>query len=449
MQSAIDIRVLATGQRLDVYNDATIEMNSGGFSILDVSVKTKNYTNSFKLPASPTNQIAFSFANNLKVTYRPVLDVIVSKGLYQQIGKLKIVTSNDKDLNCSFTEEVNPIFNLSLNTVLADIFGFFTVTSTIDYTDLTTKWLASDVISLIDFSYKNNDSLALDEQPVFIKLSYLFDIISSFYNYTISSVGFDFENDYLYLRDWKFGATDDWVIGDPSHSYSLYVESKGTTLDIDKTIAKIFNAVSDMYFADWQIVGSSIIFSKIESAPTQVLDGFTNIVKNNIPPEIPLTQYIDYELHSSNPAHFGGDVITGSGTQVKTRTISLYVPEVGSGWYKVKATDGNTKIIIGTKGATSFFDYRFTDPQGVQDLISNNGNLFAITSLSGVYSDILDPIYYDAFTIECNLYLNPTDASYLMNNKRFSSIQLGGNYRVDSMAYNLTTGQSKLKLIRL
>ena len=73
----------------------------------------------------------------------------------------------------------------------------------------------------------------------------------------------------------------------------------------------------------------------------------------------------------------------------------------------------------------------------------------AILSLSGFYSNILNPIFANPVIIEASRYIDPITADTIMNNRVITSVQLGGRYWVDQFAYNLTTGQSKLTLIKL
>ena len=70
-------------------------------------------------------------------------------------------------------------------------------------------------------------------------------------------------------------------------------------------------------------------------------------------------------------------------------------------------------------------------------------------SLSGIYSDILDPIFLQPIICEASTFLNHFVANQIMDSRIIISKQLTGRYWVETMAYNLTTGLAKMKLIKL
>ena len=95
----LEIRTIS-GTRLDVYPTATIEVNMGGISLLNLQDRTATYTNSFKLPRTPTNESVFEFASQPTRNNRPVIDVIITKGLVQRLAVLKVIEF-EKDYKCS------------------------------------------------------------------------------------------------------------------------------------------------------------------------------------------------------------------------------------------------------------------------------------------------------------------------------------------------------------
>ena len=79
------------GVRLDVLPEATIEVNMGGISLLDLSSRTATYTNSFSLPRTPINESVFEFASQPTRNNRPVINVLITKGLFQRNAVLKVL----------------------------------------------------------------------------------------------------------------------------------------------------------------------------------------------------------------------------------------------------------------------------------------------------------------------------------------------------------------------
>jgi len=68
---------------------------------------------------------------------------------------------------------------------------------------------------------------------------------------------------------------------------------------------------------------------------------------------------------------------------------------------------------------------------------------------SGIYSGVLNSILQNPIILDATKWLDPFTANQIMESRIINSVQLGGRYWVDSMAYNITTGQSKMTLIKL
>jgi hypothetical protein len=69
--------------------------------------------------------------------------------------------------------------------------------------------------------------------------------------------------------------------------------------------------------------------------------------------------------------------------------------------------------------------------------------------MSGVYSTVLNSIFANPVIIEAAKWFDPLTANSVMTQRIIISVQLGGRYLVDTMAYDLQSGNSKMKLIKL
>ena len=105
-------------------------------------------------------------------------------------------------------------------------------------------------------------------------------------------------------------------------------------------------------------------------------------------------------------------------------------------------------MAIGSISATD--DFRMT---WVEHSLTSSNELVAYTaeplSIYPAYSNILTPIFTNPIILDASKWFDPFTANQIMESRVINSVQLGGRYWVDSMAYNITTGQSKMTLIKL
>ena len=111
-------------------------------------------------------------------------------------------------------------------------------------------------------------------------------------------------------------------------------------------------------------------------------------------------------------------------------------------------------IIFATRNPTMralSFSYYWWDSGGIRRISSGLFDVYdmAMVTLSGVYSTILNPILTQPIILEVTCILNSLTANDIINTRVIKSLQLGGRYWVDSMAHDLTTGNTKMKLIKL
>ena len=57
----INIYVFQNGNKLDVSQEETIEINMGGISLLNLQQRTYTHTNSFSLPRTPNNEAELGY----------------------------------------------------------------------------------------------------------------------------------------------------------------------------------------------------------------------------------------------------------------------------------------------------------------------------------------------------------------------------------------------------
>jgi hypothetical protein len=449
MPSAISITVTATGVRLDTYPTATIELNMGGISLLNLSDRTATYTNSFKLPNTPTNAQQLSFAGSVSVRVNPSIEVTIQKGLFQKKAVLKVV-SFDSDYSCSVS--YSGLYDQLKVLKLEDLFSINPYLSGYSTKEsLITAIFSNDLFCPL---FIKTSTLSLDDARIFISIEQIINQIVTVLGYNVEiDAAFSFQNDFIYLKDSGIG-----ISGTTGDGYSAII---GGTSTSEILVADILKAICQTYLADFQIDDLSKII-KFSSVSTLLLNSGVEINSFKTYSKLFVDTYgevnrINYTLESSLPLNFAGDLFTSNGLGDKELLkIAAYVPKryLISGHYLFDTeTDTADKIIFGTRSPVDYsrtYSYTYVFNGSVLTASQTvDSNDMVIISLSGVYSTILNPILTQPIIIDATCILNSLTANEIINTRVIKSLQLGGRYWVDSMAHDLTTGNTKMKLIKL
>lgn len=453
MQQAIDIRTL-DGQRFDVDPDATIELNMGGISLLNLQDRTASYTNNFKLPKTPNNDLIFEFAASFSRTNKPSIPVFISKGLFQKKATLKIVDVS-KDYNCSlsFATTLDTLKNLNMDFIepkmmyeIEDplLYGdfFYSITSTIDTRTRLKKIKGNTNIITSSLNVEGNpDTYGGD---LFISVDNYFKELITFTGITITGdllTDFDFLS--LYLNMPNYGYSIEEAAGGGIALYEGWITSDRnatTVADVISCLAKLF--LAEVVFTD---TGFEINKLNLTSEPI-VIESIDKINSKDLVPALEKDNYIKYTCDGDNK-FFGADKITGDGLGIKDLlTINAVIPKTDSVGYITSEYDSvKDKIIFMIPGNPISSQYLTLGGYAANPTTTTAN----VLSLSGFYSTPLNPIFANTFIVKADKKLDMFTADKIMKARKIRSIELGGDYWVDEMAYNLTTGQSKMKLIKL
>ena len=140
-------------------------------------------------------------------------------------------------------------------------------------------------------------------------------------------------------------------------------------------------------------------------------------------------------------------IADGDGQKVLFEIDSFIPKAFGSPVSLYNTTDDDAlsnTIIMSTAGATT--NLLTFDGVNYDNVTSYRA---APLTMSGFYSTPLNTIFSNPVILEAERYIDPLTADQIMNTRVINSVQLGGRYWVDTMAYNLTTGNSKMTLIKL
>lgn len=433
MSQPINITTLS-GVRLDVLPSATVEVNMGGISLLNLQDRTATYTNSFDLPRTPTNEAVFAFASQPTRNNRPVIDVYVTKGLFQRKAVLKVLEFGDS-YKCSVSysniidtikntkiDFITPQLNIKSSASLEEIGDYITVLST---------------NSTFHCLYTNSNSL--EGGNVVISVKKWLELLSTHLGITISGtllVDSDFLNMQLLMPDYSH------EIVFTGGNYVLNQLKIGNSI---VNCSNVFKAINEIFMCDIIYNYDSIEFNLVNVTKTPlIIEGFM-LNSKKMSSDYAKENYIKYTNEGDND-FFGSDYFIADGIGEKeVFKINSIIPKTDIiGYITTKSDDFIGKVILFTKGDLINEDMTLTGYSITVDIFKA-----AILTLSGFYSNILNPIFANPVILDVDKWLDTLTAYQIMTNRVINSVQLGGRYWVDSMAYNLTTGQSKMTLIKL
>ena len=117
----IEIRTIA-GVKFDMLAGETVEVVMGGFSLLDLSLRSADYTTSFRLPRTPVNEGILAFASETTRYNRPNIAVYIRFGSKDMLGFLKVLSFDTAySVALTFSDFIKEMAGYTLNDIVGDI----------------------------------------------------------------------------------------------------------------------------------------------------------------------------------------------------------------------------------------------------------------------------------------------------------------------------------------
>lgn len=465
MRSAINISTLA-GVRLDVNPAETIELNMGGVSLLSLQQRTVSYTNTFKLPRTPTNEAVFAFASQPTRNNRPAVDVIIRKGTFERRSTLRVIDFDD-GYNVSISYDYDKIIE-KLQEI--NFYSFFPLWDE-DPANLEGV-IATIPTGATDVEFReavcNRDNVSRSGLYFFpiqrqrtnvlavpaITIYQLFEHIEKIHNIKITgaiTTNSVFLKTFIFNPNVKITNTlvDDGTI---NAFYSHMIQKVGVKA-IFVSIATVMKVICQMFALGIEFKDSEIsLITTDTSAATIDFEGFT--FTKQYTSGYSYENFIVYKHENEETKYLGSDSFLGDGIGEKDvmvientipkfyDTVTLQYPYSG---YDMESTSGKLSIMASAGLTLNHFD-------GTEDVSSFVAQPL---SMSGVYSDIIGNIFYDfandrkGVILKSQRHFSPTQAQDVMDTRIITSVQLGGTYWVDEMSYNLNTGNAVMTLIKI
>ena len=199
----IEIRTV-DGRKFDMLAGETVEMVMGGFSLLDLSLRSASYTTAFKLPRTPTNESILEFASETTRYNRPKIDVYFRAGTTDKRGVLKVISFNKYySVSISFTDFKDAMSGYELNDIVADIVN--PVFVGVDYQQTPDLIATSNKYTLFHSYYSPETNPVLLNMGIFINQGEIISMICTKAGYTaVFDAGVNLTTKFLFCRDWYY-----------------------------------------------------------------------------------------------------------------------------------------------------------------------------------------------------------------------------------------------------
>ena len=435
----IEIRTIA-GVKFDMMVGETVEVVMGGFSLLDLSLRSADYSTSFKLPRTPVNEGILEFASETTRYNRPNVAVYVRFGTKDMLGYMKVISfSNVYSVTITFTDFIKNMSGYTLNDIVADIVNPI-YTNTTDLQPITNE-LCDGATYTMFHHYSEDEFPAIMKRGIFINQAKVIDMICVKAGYTSSiDAGIDLSKVFLFCRDWyyeiKIVSANNYEINikpTAEHQYkSISVLLKQICLlnGIYFTVNELTKIIS-FYSISALLENTPITIETLQLTEKQYYTGHG--LKNNI----------NYAVGDGILSTTKNAVFYSDGTTTKEALeLEMLIPSKVDGNYSlVDVTDLVSASREGTASMIEYYD------------VSTGYLVFAtewleMPDLAPVYS-FMTTVFAETNVIKAKGYINSLDVENIMQKRIIRSVGLGGIYFVETLNYNINTGNSVLTLIKL
>ena len=436
----IEIRTTA-GVKFDMLAGETVEFVMGGVSLLDLSLRSANYTTSFKLPRTPTNESILEFASETTRYNRPNVAVYVRFGTSDLSGLLKVITFGKVySVTITFTGFIKEMAGYTLNDIVGDIVNPI-YTSTTSYHDLADKLSAGTVYTFFHH-YSEETYPILSNMGIFINQAEVIDMICVKAGYTSSiDAGVDLSNVFLFCRDWY---------------YELKEVSAGNyEINIKSTAETQYKSISVLLK---QICLLNGIYFTVDEFTKVVSFHSTSALLTNTPIPIETLQLTEKQLYTGYGKNNNINYAVGDGILSTTKNAVFYsdgadtkeviqleflIPSKSGGHYNL--ADVTDIVAASREGSTVGITYDYNGAGGYVVLTTE---WMEIPNLAPIYA-FMSTVFDETNIIKAGGYIGSIQIKDIIENRVIISVALGGIYFVENLNYNINTGKSVLTLIKI
>ena len=435
----IEIRTI-DGRKFDMLAGETVEMVMGGFSLLDLSLRSASYTTAFKLPRTSTNESILEFASETTRYNRPKIDIYFRAGTTDKLGVLKVI-SFDKyySVSISFTDFKDAMAGHTLNDIVGDIVN--PVFTNSDSSTIFNSLYTSAKYTLFH-SYSADTRILLKDMGVYINQAEIINMICVKAGYTsVLAAGIDLSTKFLFCRDWYYEVDNN---GDNTH---FTINIKKTTDIQYKSISVLLKQLcmaNGLYFTVDELT-KTVTFQKMETFLTSTPVNVETLT---------LKEKQMYTGHGSNNTikYSVGEGITTTtkyatftadgATSKEALQLEILIPSKVGGVHNL--ADVTELVVASREGTKTSVWYYYEGGGGVYF----NTEYLTMPDLAPSYA-FMQNVFKDTFVISAEGYIGSLQIESIMSGRVIRSVALGGTYFVETLNYNINTGKSVMTLIKL
>jgi len=446
MRTSQDINIItASGVRLDTFTEETIEVVGGGVSLLDLGRRSDNFTSEFDMPRTPTNEIQFAFASQLSRTNKVAIPAYLQSGLFQKKGLLTVNSFTDRySVSFSFSDFISAMAGVKLNDVLDDIANPI-LTNTTSVESAFTALLASEDFTLFrTFGAVTEGFVEMNNQGIWINCKRLIEEICLKVGYTAVFIGdVGMADGFFYCRDWEYRVS-------ASGNYNLHIYRNAN--NHIKGVSTILKDICQLFMLDFNVDGISktVTFFSVEYILTQSAVSVETLLmtEKQISAVTNLSNNIKYTVGDGIVSTYQIGTFTGDGvSSSELLVLESYIPALSEGLRDYTDFSGTSIAKRTTLATTGEVFNLYTTAGGViiGGLALSTLTYFDLDTFYGFLSNV----FTTPTVISASGYLTQIQATEVMQNRLISSVQLNGKYYVETFNYNINTGKTVVKLIKI
>jgi len=435
----IEIRTV-DGRKFDMLAGETVEVVMGGFSLLDLSLRSASYTTAFQLPRTPTNESILEFASETTRYNRPDIEIFARFGTRDMYGYMKVVSfGKTYSVTLKFTDFINAMSGFELNEIIDDISNpIFSGTS---YQDAINKMTASGKYTFFH-SYSTETYPILPDMGIFINQGEIISMICVKSGYTsVLGAGVDLSAKFLFCRDWYYEVL---AMGGGVFDVNVKAGVKKQYKSISVLLKQLCLA-NGLYFTVDEM-SKTVTFSKIESliTTTPVYIETLTLKEKQLYTGHGRNNTIKYSVVEGITSVTKYATFTADGaTSKEALQLEILIPSKIGGIHNL--TDVTDLVVASREGTKYNITYNYN---GGGYYLSVNTEYLTIPNLAPVYA-FMQTVFGDTFIITVEGYINSLQIESIMSGRVIRSVALGGTYFVEALNYNINTGKTVAKLIKL
>ena len=435
----IEIRTI-DGVKFDMMVGETVETVMGGFSLLDLSLRSADYTTSFTLPRTPVNEGILEFASETTRYNRPNVAVYIRFGSKDMLGYLKVLSFDTTySVALTFSDFIKNMSGYTLNDIVADIVNPI-YTSTVSLQAITND-LCNGATYTMFHHYSADEFPVISGRGIFINHAKVIDMICVKAGYTSSiDNGVDLSKVFLFCRDWYF---------------DIRVVSSGNyAIDIKSGTEKQYKSISVLLK---QICLLNGIYFTVDEATRIVYFHSISALLENAPIPIETLKFTEKQMYTGHGLKNNINYAVGDGILSTTKNAVFYADgtstkEVLELEFLIPSKVDNkhslydvTELVSASRDGTKTMIQYYAPATGYLQFTTE---WLIVPDLAPVYAFMSD-VFAETSVVTAEGYIGSLDIENIMQKRIIRSVGLGGTYFVETLNYNINTGNSVLTLIKL